>query len=83
MSELEWLLTNIDRISVGGLFAFALVALYRGWIVLGSTYRECRDVNTKLETAVDRYIEEDRQEKAELRRELALLRQNPPRRRSS
>lgn len=78
MSAIQWLFTNADRITVGGLLAFALFALYRGWIVLGTTYRECRAANLKLETEVAKYIEEDRREKEEMRHELALMRNPPP-----
>lgn len=81
MSDLEWLLSNIDRIGVAGLLAFALLALFRGWLVLGPTYRECRETNARLERAIEQYVEEDRQEKADMRHELALLRQSPPSRR--
>ena len=83
MEDLNFLLTNIERIGVAGLLAFGLLALFRGWIVLGSTHRDCKDANAKLETAIDRYEEADRQEKADMRHELALLRQSPPPRRRS
>lgn len=82
MSELNWLLANINQITVGGLLAFSLFALYRGWIVLGSTHRECRDDRDTLRLEVARYIQEDAQEKAALRHELELIRQSSPRRRS-
>lgn len=83
MSELDWLFANADRITVGGLLAFALFALYRGWIVLGSTYRDCLVAKTRLESEVEQYILEDKREKEEMRHELALLRQSPPPRKRS
>jgi hypothetical protein len=83
VEEIQWLLTNAERITVGGLLAFALFALYRGWIVLGSTYKECRDTNTRLEAEVAAYIEEDKREKEDLRHELAELRTSLPRRRQA
>jgi hypothetical protein len=81
VSDLDWLLTNIDRIGVAGLLAFALLALFRGWLVLGPTHKECRDSNARLEAAIERYVQEDRQEKAAMRNELELLRRSSPTRR--
>jgi hypothetical protein len=81
VSDLDWLLTNIDRIGVAGLLAFALLALFRGWLVLGPTHKECRDTNVRLERAIEQYVEEDRREKAEMRHELELFRRSPPTRR--
>lgn len=83
MSDLDWLLTNLDRVGVVGILAFALLALYREWIVLGKTHRECRDDRDLLKIEVARYIKEDAAEKLALRHELELIRQSPPRRRSS
>jgi hypothetical protein len=72
----RWILTNFQQVTVAGILAFALFALYRGWIVLGSTHKECRQEKAELESKVNHYIQEQDRETAELRQELSTLRRS-------
>lgn len=71
MDELQWLVTNFEEVTVAGLLALALFALYREWIVFGRMYHECRDNLARFEQEATELARLNASELAELRQEIA------------
>ena len=76
MEFVEWLLTNVEKTTVTGILAFTIFALYKEWIVLGTTYRTCKSENVELKANIKRFEDEAATTAKETASELAALRRD-------